>query len=185
MAEALKEKQDSLEKWWRENLPRLRTSSDERIRAVAELYEKEGRDEIEEKLLQEGMKAVREMYRALELRAKFAQMTDRERRRKRKMFAHEMIESAKLMVHAGLVDGETGKPKYEIPLLIGGLMHLRELLDNEDRDEWRAIGKEVVGSIPEKAADSEEVPPETQETAENSKWSQWTWKKDKKRTGMF
>ena len=151
------------ERWLERNLPYLR---ERKKRSNAQdlliaLAQKASRNEEESSQLDRLIKAERTAERARQARIDAEKMVGATKEAERKARTQEMIRSAGLLILAGLVDGKTGKPLYEAPLLVGALQAMAEMLSDKERaDDWAYLqekGSSLLGSQAGKKA--AEAPP--------------------------
>lgn len=76
---------------------------------------------------------------------------------------HELIQSALLMVAAGVVDSKTGTPKIDADELVGTLLGIANLpADHEKRGEWKQRGKVARKAYTQQTSEKKESRPEPQ-----------------------
>lgn len=153
------------ERWLERNLPFLRERkkrSDAQDLLIA-LAQKASRTEEESSQLDRLIKAERTAERARQARIDAEKMVGATKEAERKARTREMIEAAGLLILAGLVDGKTGKPLYEAPLLVGALQAMAEMLSDKERaDDWAYLQEKgsslLGGQAGKKAADAPSAP---------------------------
>ena len=97
------------------------------------------------------MKAEQAAEKAQEARAKVMNLIQAEKRAEaraaRKARDHSLYQSAGLLILAGLVDSQTGKPVDDTAALLGALASLNDLSrDNPKWSDWKIRGQELLNS---------------------------------------
>ena len=97
------------------------------------------------------MKAEQAAEKAQEARAKVMNLIQAEKRAEaraaRKARDHALYQSAGLLILAGLVDSQTGKPVDDTAALLGALASLNGLSrDNPKWSDWKIRGQELLNS---------------------------------------
>ena len=97
------------------------------------------------------MKAEQAAEKAQEARAKVMNLIQAEKRAEaraaRKARDHALYQSAGLLILAGLVDSQTGKPVDDTAALLGALASLNDLSrDNPKWSDWKIRGQELLNS---------------------------------------
>ena len=98
-----------------------------------------------------GGNEVQAAEKAQEARAKVMNLIQAERRAEaraaRKARDHALYQSAGLLILAGLVDSQTGKPVDDTAALLGALASLNDLSrDNPKWSDWKNKGQELLKS---------------------------------------
>lgn len=111
------------------------------------LFEKKDRTATDQKKLDALVKAERATVRANEARQKAANLINAEKRAaadaERKARNHELYNSAGLLIMAGLVDTKTGKPVMDSATLLGALLSLGKVPQEDSRWQgWKTVGEE-------------------------------------------
>lgn len=85
--------------------------------------------------------------RMVKAKAEIARLNTAAKRAARKKRDHELYNSAGLMILAGLVDTQTGKPLIDKASLLGALMGLSKVTNDDKRwTEWKRIGDEKLAA---------------------------------------
>lgn len=141
------------EEWLNQRISYIKSlkSPNEQQRLIVLWSEKENLEPAEEKKLALLIRAERIQQRAAESRVKVNAVLNADKKvaakAERKARDHELYKSAGLMVLAGLVDKETGKPVTDVAALVGALAGLNELpRDNPKWQEWKRRGNELLNS---------------------------------------
>jgi len=95
------------------------------------------------------MKAEQAAEKAQEARAKVMNLIQAEKRAEaraaRKARDHALYQSAGLLILAGLVDSQTGKPVDDTAALLGALASLNDLSRNNPKwSDWKSKGQELL-----------------------------------------
>lgn len=113
----------------------------EQQRMLLMLADKPDRTPEDDRKMAALIRAERAAERAQKARAAAARIIDAEKAAKRKARDHELYQSAGLLILAGLVDTETGKPTRDRGELLGALLSLAEAqVDDETRAAWKRRG---------------------------------------------
>lgn len=115
------------------------------------LHDKTEKTAREIKTLSLLVKAERAAEKAQEARARVINLIQAEKRAEaraaRKARNHALYQSAGLLIMAGLVDGQTGKPLDTPAALLGALASLNDLSrDNPKWSDWGKRGQELLNS---------------------------------------
>lgn len=115
------------------------------------LAEKPNRDASDDKKLNAIIRAEKAADRAAKARLAATTMIRAEHRAEqeaiRKARTNELCESAGLMGMAGLVDTKTGKPTLDRAELLGALLGLATVADDDSRrSQWRQAGAALLAS---------------------------------------
>ncbi|MAS53778.1 MAG: hypothetical protein CMJ44_03965 [Pimelobacter sp.] len=124
----------------------LKSPSDQQrlLLALAEMPERSATDERKLKAL---IRAEKAAERAQKAKADAARVVNAEKKEARKARDRELYQSAGLLILAGLVDTQTGKPTRDKGELLGALMALAESdVASEKRAEWKRRGDELLAS---------------------------------------
>lgn len=118
----------------------------EQQRLLILLSKKADRTTQEEKTLSLLVNAERSAVKAQEARTKVTNLIQAEKRAAakaaRKARDHALYQSAGLLIMAGLIDSQTGKPTDNAAALLGALSSLNELpRDNPKWAEWKTKGE--------------------------------------------
>jgi hypothetical protein len=113
------------------------------------LYDKQNKSAQDEKKLSLIIKAEKALVRAGKARQEAAKFINdekqAEKKAERKARDHELYNAAGLLIMAGLVDTETGKPTLDKGELLGALLGLANLpADHQKRVEWKKAGDAVL-----------------------------------------
>lgn len=121
----------SIEKWLAKKIPYLQglKQRSEDQETLLRLALKGDRTDREERALQAAIRVERSADRYHKARVESRKVRSQTKSAERKARTHELIESAGLLIMAGLVDSRTGKPIDDVELLLGGLLALRRHLD--------------------------------------------------------
>lgn len=124
-------------------------SPNEQQRLLVILSDKTDKTAQEMKTLSLLVQAERATEKAQEARTKVMNLIQAEKRAEakatRKARDHALYQSAGLLIMAGLVDSQTGKPMDEPTKLLGALISLNELSrDNPKWEEWKIRGQELL-----------------------------------------
>lgn len=124
-------------------------SPNEQQRLLVILSDKTDKTPQEMKTLSLLLQAERATEKAQEARTKVMNLIQAEKRAEakaaRKARDHALYQSAGLLIMAGLVDSQTGKPMDEPAKLLGALISLNELSrDNPKWEEWKIRGQELL-----------------------------------------
>lgn len=129
------------------NLRQLEKPSTEQ-RILILLYDKTDRTPKEERDLkalirsEKAQEAVKEAKaKASEAKAKSSKIAKRERDAKDKERTHNLIQSAGLLILAGMVDSKTGNPTWDKGELLGALASMAKAeINDTKRQEWKEKG---------------------------------------------
>jgi len=124
-------------------------SPNEQQRLLVILHEKANKTAQEMKTLSLLIQAERAVEKAQEARTKVMNQIHAEKRAEakaaRKARDHALYQSAGLLIMAGLVDSQTGKPVDDPAKLLGALTSLNELSrDNLKWEEWKVKGQALL-----------------------------------------
>lgn len=127
-------------------------STEQRILIL--LYDKDDRTPKEEKnfralvRFEKAQEAVRyAKEKASKAKSKSAKIIKREREEKDKERTHELIQSAGLLILAGLVDSKTGKPIWDKSELLGALASMAGAeINDAKRQAWKAKGNTLINA---------------------------------------
>lgn len=144
------------EEWVIERIEHIRNkkSPSDQQRLLVLLAEKDDKTPKEEqdfKALVRAEKAVARLEKAAEKvassKTKVSKILKAERSAKEKARTRELIQSAGLLIMAGLVDSATGEPLWDRAELLGALASMAEAqIDNEKRHFWRVKGNKVMST---------------------------------------
>lgn len=137
----------SNQQWIAEHVKRLeaRSTANQNQQLFMELAGKSDRTKQEDKLFKDVL-AMEKAAVALDKAKANAQMTKKGiKNEARKARDHELYNSAGLLIMAGLVDTESGKPMMDRAELLGALMGLAKVpSDDNRRAEWKRAGDEKI-----------------------------------------
>lgn len=124
-------------------------SPNEQQRLLVILTEKEDKTPQDMKTLSLLIQAERAAEKAQDARAKVMNLIQAEKRSAakaaRKARDHALYQSAGLLIMAGLVDSQTGKPVDDAAALLGALISLNDLSrDNPKWSDWKIRGQELL-----------------------------------------
>ncbi|HHH1112995.1 TPA: conjugal transfer protein TraD [Yersinia enterocolitica] len=146
-------KSEKQEKWAAERVQHIRglKSPNEQQRLMVLLTDKANKTAQDIKTLSLLMKAEQAAEKAQEARAKVMNLIQAEKRAEaraaRKARDHALYQSAGLLILAGLVDSQTGKPVDDTAALLGALASLNDLSrDNPKWSDWKIRGQELLNS---------------------------------------
>jgi len=133
------------------NLRQIEKPSTEQ-RILILLYDKTDRTPKEERDLkalirsEKAQEAVKEAKaKASEAKARSSKIAKRERDAKDKERTHNLIQSAGLLILAGLVDSKTGNPIWDKGQLLGALSSMAEADINDSKQlSWKAKGDVIL-----------------------------------------
>jgi len=138
-------------KWVTDRVQYIRglKSPNEQQRLLVILHDKADKTAQETKTLSLLIQAERAAEKAQEVRTKVMNLIHAEKRAEakavRKARDHALYQSAGLLIMAGLVDSQTGKPVDEPAKLLGALASLQELSrDNPKWEEWKMKGQALL-----------------------------------------
>ncbi len=147
----VKMKNEKQAKWLTDRMQYIRglKSPNEQQRLLVILSDKTDKTAQEIKTLSLLVQAERATEKAQEARTKVMNLIQAEKRAEakaaRKARDHALYQSAGLLIMAGLVDSQTGKPMDEPAKLLGALISLNELSrDNPKWEEWKIRGQELL-----------------------------------------
>lgn len=125
-------------------------SPNEQQRLLVILAEKADKTPQDMKTLSLLIQAERAAEKAQDARAKVMNLIQAEKRAAakaaRKARDHALYQSAGLLIMAGLVDSQTGKPVDDAAALLGALVSLNDLSrDNPKWSDWKIRGLELLG----------------------------------------
>jgi len=112
---------------------------------LAEKDDKTPKEEQDFKALVRAEKAVARLEKAAEKvassKTKVSKILKAERSAKEKARTHELIQSAGLLIMAGLIDSQTGKPIWDKSELLGALSSMAEAnIDASKKEYWKKKG---------------------------------------------
>ena len=146
-------KSEKQEKWAADRVLYIRglKSPNEQQRLMVLLTEKADKTAQDVKTLSLLIQAEQAAEKAQEARAKVMNLIQAEKRAEaraaRKARDHALYQSAGLLIMAGLVDSQTGKPVDDTAALLGALASLNDLSrDNPKWSDWKIRGKELLNS---------------------------------------
>lgn len=144
-------KNEKQAKWLTDRVQYIRglKSPNEQQRLLAILSDKTDKTAQEMKTLSLLVQAEWATEKAQEARTKVMNLIQAEKRAEakaaRKSRDHALYQSAGLLIMAGLVDSQTGKPVDERAKLLGALASLHELSrDNPKWEEWKIKGQALL-----------------------------------------
>jgi len=116
---------------------------------LAEKDDKTPKEEQDFKALVRAEKAVARLEKAAEKvassKTKVSKILKAERSAKEKARTHELIQSAGLLIMAGLVDSKTGKPLWDRGELLGALSSMAEAqIDDTKKYSWKLKGNSIL-----------------------------------------
>lgn len=145
-------KNERQEKWVTDRVQYIRglKSPNEQQRLLVILAEKADKTPQDMKTLSLLIQAERAAEKAQDARAKVMNLIQAEKRAAakaaRKARDHALYQSAGLLIMAGLVDSQTGKPVDDAAALLGALVSLNDLSrDNPKWSDWKTRGQELLG----------------------------------------
>lgn len=140
-------------KWVSDRVQYIRglKSPNEQQRLLVILNEKADKSAQEMKTLSLLIQAERAAEKAQDARTKVMNLIQAEKRAEaraaRKARDHALYQSAGLLIMAGLVDSQTGKPIDDAAALLGALTSLNDLpRDNPKWSDWKIRGQELLNS---------------------------------------
>ncbi|WP_265498905.1 conjugal transfer protein TraD [Providencia rustigianii] len=146
-------KSEKQEKWAADRVLYIRglKSPNEQQRLMVLLTEKADKTAQDVKTLSLLIQAEQAAEKAQEARAKVMNLIQVEKRAEaraaRKARDHALYQSAGLLIMAGLVDSQTGKPVDDTAALLGALASLNDLSrDNPKWSDWKIRGQELLNS---------------------------------------
>lgn len=146
-------KSEKQEKWAADRVLYIRglKSPNEQQKLMLILTDKADKTAQDIKTLSLLMKAEQAAEKAQEARAKVMNLIQAEKRAEaraaRKARDHALYQSAGLLILAGLVDSQTGKPVDDTAALLGALASLNDLSrDNPKWSDWKIRGQELLNS---------------------------------------
>ena len=146
-------KSEKQEQWAAERVQYIRSlkSPNEQQKLMLILTDKADKTAQDIKTLSLLMKAEQAAEKAQEARAKVMNLIQAEKRAEaraaRKARDHALYQSAGLLILAGLVDSQTGKPVDDTAALLGALASLNDLSrDNPKWSDWKIRGQELLNS---------------------------------------
>jgi cytochrome P450 len=112
---------------------------------LIELFDKQNRTPQEDKKFNALVRAEKASERANKAKQAASNLIQAEKHAEKKAVRkardHELFNSAGLLIMAGLVDTETGKPTIDKAELLGALIGLSNVpADHEKRIEWKKVG---------------------------------------------
>lgn len=125
-----------------EHIKGLKSPSDQQrlLLALCQLPAEE-RDAKDERRITALVRAEKAAERAAKERAKAARIVDEAKQAERKARDHELYKSAGLLIMAGLVDTKTGQPIGDRAELLGALMGLAKVPEDDPRrEDWQRAG---------------------------------------------
>ncbi|WP_020560602.1 conjugal transfer protein TraD [Thiofilum flexile] len=109
------------------------------------LAEQSTRTPEEERKLKALIKTERANDKAQAAKAALNQLLQTEKQAQRKQRDHELYQVTGLLIKAGLVDSQTGKPVMDKGELLGALVGLANVpLDHVKRVEWKQTGDKLL-----------------------------------------
>jgi len=142
------------DKWLIERIEHIRNkkSPSDQQRLLILLCEKEDKTPKEEqdfKALVRAEKAVTRLEKAAEKvassKTRVSKILKAERSAKEKARTHELIQSAGLLIMAGLVDSATGEPLWDRAELLGALYSIANgHIDDNQKKEWKEKGISIL-----------------------------------------
>ncbi|EBP3645493.1 conjugal transfer protein TraD [Escherichia coli] len=146
-------KSEKQEQWAADRVLYIRglKSPNEQQKLMLVLTDKADKTAQDIKTLSLLMKAEQAAEKAQEARAKVMNLIQAEKRAEaraaRKARDHALYQSAGLLIMAGLVDSQTGKPVDDTAALLGALASLNDLSrDNPKWSDWKIRGQELLNS---------------------------------------
>ncbi|EMW2842063.1 conjugal transfer protein TraD [Yersinia enterocolitica] len=140
-------------RWAAERVQYIRglKSPNEQQRLMVLLTDKANKTAQDIKTLSLLIQAEQAAEKALETRTKVMNLIQAEKRAEaraaRKARDHALYQSAGLLIMAGLVDSQTGKPVDDTAALLGALASLNDLSrDNPKWSDWRIRGQELLNN---------------------------------------
>ena len=126
----------------------LKTATEQQ-KLIVVLYEKQNPTAQEQKKLAVLVRAEKAAVRANEARQRASAIINAEKRAEaqaeRKARNHELYNAAGLLIMAGLVDTKTGKPLMDKATLLGALMSLGKVPQEDNRWQgWKTTGSEIL-----------------------------------------
>lgn len=144
-------KNEKQAKWVTDRVQYIRglKSPNEQQRLLVILSDKTDKTAQEMKTLSLLVQAERATEKAQEARTKVMNLIQAEKRAEakaaRKARDHALYQSAGLLIMAGLVDSQTGKPVDDTAALLGALASLNDLSrDNPKWSDWKIRGQELL-----------------------------------------
>jgi len=143
----------AIKRWAEQRVQFIRglKSPNEQQRLMVLLTDKTNKTAQEVRTLSLLVQAERAAEKAQEAKAKVMNLIQAEKRAEaraaRKARDHALYQSAGLLILAGLVDSQTGKPVDNTAALLGALASLNELSrDNPKWSDWKIRGQELLNS---------------------------------------
>lgn len=131
------------DKWLSDRLAYIRglkAPSDQQALLVA-LAEKANQSAEDKRKIAALVRAEKAVERAQKARANAARIVNAEKAKARKARDRELYQSAGLLIMAGLVDTKTGQPTLDRGELLGALMGLAKVPEDDPRrTEWKRAG---------------------------------------------
>lgn len=131
------------DKWLAERLAYLRglKAPSDQQRLLMMLADKPDRTADDARKLAALVRAEKAAERAQKARANAARIVNAEKAKARKARDRELYQSAGLLIMAGLVDTKTGQPTLDRGELLGALMGLAKVPEDDPRrTEWKRAG---------------------------------------------
>ncbi|KKY66293.1 hypothetical protein OA40_11320 [Morganella morganii] len=146
-------KNEKQEKWAADRVQYIRglKSPNEQQRLMVLLTDKVNKTTQDIKTLSLLIQAEQAAEKAQEARTKVMNLIQAEKRAEaraaRKARDHALYQSAGLLIMAGLVDSQTGKPVDDTAALLGALASLNDLSrDNPKWSDWKIRGQDLLNS---------------------------------------
>lgn len=113
----------------------------EQQKLLVALYEQVDKTPEDEKKLVLLIKAEKASEKVQQAKIELNKLFQTEKQAQRKQRDHELYQVAGLLIKAGLVDSQTGKPKMDKGELLGALVGLANVpSDHAKRAEWKQVG---------------------------------------------
>lgn len=113
----------------------------EQQKLLVALYEQADKTPEDEKKLALLIKAEKASEKVQQAKIELNKLFQTEKLAQRKQRDHELYQVAGLLIKAGLVDSQTGKPKMDKGELLGALVGLAHVpADHAKRVEWKQVG---------------------------------------------
>lgn len=134
----------SIPKWLDEKIPYLQglKQRSEDQETLLRLALKTDRTDREERALQAAIRVERSADRYRKARVESRKVRSQTKSAEKKSRDREMFNSAGLLIIAGLVDTQTGKPVHGADTLLGGLLLLKKAMTDDNLPGYAEMGRE-------------------------------------------
>lgn len=133
----------SIQKWLDDKIKYLKElkQRSEDQETLLRLAQKTDRTDREERALQAAIRVERSADRYRKARVESRKVRSQTKSAEKKSRDREMFNSAGLLILAGLVDTQTGKPVHGTEALLGGLLALKDAMIEKNLPGWAAAGR--------------------------------------------